>query len=181
MFELFVELIPEAIYFSLFMIFAKGIKEKRLLFIVLTCIEYILLLKAFPYSIYSKIGFFVITYIILKILYKEKSQITDVFILAIASFILIISCALFSIFFITGIFKYKYCTIANRIFIFMFLFIAGYRLNILQKVYKKYWNRNDKEKKKIKSLTFRNINIIFFNVMFFIINIGLTFAIYFNK
>lgn len=36
MFELFVELIPEAIYFSLFMIFAKGIKEKRLLFIVLS-------------------------------------------------------------------------------------------------------------------------------------------------
>ena len=181
MFRYFVELLPEAIFFSLFMIYAKGIKERRLLFIALTCIDYILLFKAFPNSIYSKVGFFIVTYILLKVLYKEKAQVTDIFLLAIASFVLIISCALFSIFFILNIFKYEYCTIANRIFLFGFLFIFGYKLNILQKMYKKYWNRNDKVNKKMKSLTFRNINIISFNVMFFLMHIGIAAAAYFNK
>ena len=48
-------------------------------------------------------------------------------------------------------------------------------------MYKKYWNRNDKVNKKMKSLTFRNINIISFNVMFFLMHIGLAGAAYFNK
>lgn len=181
MFEILVELLPEAIFFALFLIFAKGIREKRLLFISLTCIDYLLLFTAFPYSIYSKVGFFIVTYIILKVLYREKSQITDIFLLAIASFVLILSCAAFSTLFIFNILKYEYCTIANRIFLFIILFVFGYKLNYLQKIYKKYWNRNDKEEKKMKSLTFRNINIISFNIMFFIINIGLLFAAYYNK
>ena len=46
MLELFLGQIPEAIFFSLFMIYTKRLKEKRILFTVLMTIEY-LLLKAF--------------------------------------------------------------------------------------------------------------------------------------
>ena len=180
MFKVFIELLPEAIFFSLFMIFAKNLKEKRLLFVMLTCIEYLLLFKAFPFSMYSKIGFFIVTFIILKMLYKEKSQITDVFILAVASIIIIISCAIPSFLVIYNILDYKIYAVITRVIMFSILLVSKNKISNIQKVYKKIWNRNDKVKKKIKSVTFRSANVVIFNIMFFIINCGLMFAIYFN-
>ena len=44
--ELLLGQIPEAIHFALFMIFTKQLKEKRVLFVLLMIIEY-LLLKSF--------------------------------------------------------------------------------------------------------------------------------------
>ena len=170
MFKVFIELLPEAIFFSLFMIFAKNLKEKRLLFVMLTCIEYLLLFKAFPFSMYSKIGFFIVTFIILKMLYKEKSQITDVFILAVASIIIIISCAIPSFLVIYNILDYKIYAVITRVIMFSILLVSKNKISNIQKVYKKIWNRNDKVKKKIKSVTFRSANVVIFNIMFFIIN-----------
>lgn len=181
MFKIFIELLPEAIFFSLFMIFAKNLKEKRILFVLLTCIEYLLLFKAFPFSIYSKIGFFIVTFILLKMLYKEKSQITDVFILAVASIIIIISCAIPSFLVIYNILDYKIYAVITRVIMFSILLVSKNKISNIQKVYKKIWNRNDKVKKKIKSVTFRSANVVVFNIMFFIINCGLMFAIYFNN
>ena len=180
MFKIFIELLPEAIFFSLFMIFAKNLKEKRILFVMLTCIEYLLLFKAFPFSMYSKIGFFIVTFVILKMLYKEKSQITDVFILAVASIIIIISCAIPSFLVIYNILDYKIYAVITRVIMFSILLVSKNKISNIQKVYKKIWNRNDKVKKKIKSVTFRSANVVIFNIMFFIINCGLMFAIYFN-
>ena len=82
--------IPEAIYFALFMIFTKRLDKKQILFTILMIIEYILLFNFTPVTIWSHISYFIITYIILKILYHEKSQITDIFTLGIASMILMI-------------------------------------------------------------------------------------------
>lgn len=53
--EILLGQIPEAVYFSLFLIFTKEIKEKRILFTSLMIIEYLLLLYVFPYSIWSHI------------------------------------------------------------------------------------------------------------------------------
>lgn len=181
MFEIFIEQLPEAIFFSLFMILAKNIKEKRALFIALTSVEYILLLKVFPFSIYSHVGFFIITYIILKMLYKEKSQITDVFILGIASIVIMLSCIIPSFLIINNIVDYKIYAIITRIFMFFLLFAFKNKIKNIQKIYKKIWNRNDKIKKKIKSTTFRSANIVIFNIMFFILNLCMLFAIYFNN
>ena len=64
---------------------------------------------------------------------------------------------------------------------FTFLFIFKDKLNKIQKMYKKLWNRNDKEKNKIKSLTFRSINLVLFNIMFYIINLGMIYAIFTRK
>ncbi len=180
-FRILVELLPEALFFSLFMILAKNIKEKRFLFIFLTCLEYLLLFKAFPFSIYSKVGFFIITFIILKMLYREKSQITDVFLLGIASIIIIISCFIPSFLIIFELVDYKIYAVITRIIMFLVLYIFKTNFSVIQKTYKKLWNRNDTIKKKIKSTTFRSANIFIFNFMFFIINCGLAFAIYFNN
>lgn len=178
MLELFLGQIPEAIFFALFMIFAKGLKEKRLLFTILMIIEYLLLLYSFPYNWLFHICFMVTTFIILKVLYKEKSQITDVFLLLIGYIILgitsIISWLLFN-------FNMSLVAIFNRIIIFTFIFILNKKLYKIQNIYKFLWNRNDRIKKKIKSTTFRALNIVVFNISFVLINLCMLYAIYYNS
>jgi hypothetical protein len=166
MLELLIGQIPEAIYFALFMIFVKGLKEKRLIFTILMVLEYVLLLYAMPFSIYAHVGFFVVTYILLKILYKEKAQIIDVFTLGIASVILIAFSIVFSIPKLLFPIDYIYCVVCCRIALFLMLILLNNRLNVIQKVYKKLWNRNDKVEKKIKTTTFRSINLVLFNILF---------------
>lgn len=82
--------IPEAIYFALFMILVKNIKEKRVLFTILMILEYVVLKLAFPFNMWFQVTYTFMTYIILKILYKEKSQIIDIFTFSIGSIILIL-------------------------------------------------------------------------------------------
>lgn len=180
MLELLLGQIPEAIYFALFMIFVKDLKEKRLLFTILMVIEYTLLLHAMPYSIYAHVGFFITTYILLKILYKEKAQIIDVFTLGIASVILMAFSVVFSIPKLLFPINYTYCVVCCRVALFLFLFLLNHKLNVIQKTYKNFWNRNDNVKKKIKTTTFRSVNLVIFNIMFYVMNICLIFAIYFN-
>lgn len=184
MLEVLLGQIPEAIYFALFMIFTKRIKEKRILFVMLMICEYILMLKVMPYSVYGRIGYFVISYITLKVLYKEKAQITDIFTLAIASIILIILSAIPSFIFLNNMGNmtiYIIYIILTRILIFGFLFIFNKKLCNIQLLYKKFWNRNDKVKLKMKSATFRSLSVVIFNIMFYIINIGVAFALFIRK
>lgn len=184
MLEVLLGQIPEAIYFVLFLIFTKKIKEKRILFIILMTLEYLLTINAMPYSVYGRIGYFVMSYITLKILYKEKAQITDVFTLAIASFILMIICIIPSFIFLNNMGNmtiYIMYICLTRILFFTFLFIFKNKLYKIQFLYKKLWNRNDKTKKKIKSTTFRSLSLVIFNIMFYIINIGLAFALFIRK
>ena len=180
MLELFLGQIPEAIFFALFMIFAKGIKEKRILFVILMIAEYLLLKYSFPYSWFFQIGYMITTFVTLKVLYKEKSQITDIFLLLIAYIIMIASCAILYFIIWATTNNYIVYVILHRLFLILFLFIFNKRLINLQKIYKKFWNRNDKVKKKIKSVTFRGINIVAFNIIFFTINAGMVYAIYYN-
>ena len=73
--------IPEAIFFALFLVFSKQLKEKRRLFTKFMCIEYILIMALFPFSWMFHILYTVMTFLTLKVLYKDKAQITDIFIL----------------------------------------------------------------------------------------------------
>lgn len=181
MLEILIGQIPEAIYFSLFMIFTKNLKSKRILFTALMVIEYLLCLNSMPYDMVSHVLFFIMSYLTLKILYKEKSQITDIFTLGIASIVLIIINLIlyFSIYNVIN--NYIVYVTIDRIFLFIFVFLLKNKLNFIQNIYKKYWNRNDKIKKKMKSTTFRCLNLVFFNLMFYIINIAMLYCIYVNS
>lgn len=181
MLKLLIGQIPEAIFFSLFMIYAKGLKEKRVLFTILMVIEYLLLKYIFRYNWLFQICYMITTFLMLKILYKEKCQITDIFTFTIASIFLIISSAVFSLLSIFNIFSQTICVIMNRIFIFTMLYLFKDKLYVIQKLYKRMWNRNDKTNTKMKSITFRGLNLVIFNIIFYIINLGMIFAIYFNS
>lgn len=176
--ELLLGQIPEAIHFALFMIFTKQLKEKRVLFVLLMIIEYLLLKSFIKFSMWFQMAYTAFTYVILKVLYKDKAQITDVFTFTIASIVLIF----------VSLISFGACkgdmiagSVVNRIILIIFFIFSYEKLPNIQKIYKKFWNRNDKEKKKMKSATFRSMNVVIFNAIFYIINLGMVYAIYYNS
>ena len=92
--EIFLGQIPEAIFLALFMIFAKALQKKRVLYVAIMVVEYVLLLNIFPYNWYFHISLTVMTFLTLKVLYREKSQVTDIFILLIAYLVLMVTSAI---------------------------------------------------------------------------------------
>ena len=179
--EILIGQLPEALYFALFMIFAKRLDSKRITFCVIMMLDYILLLKAFPFSIWSRILYVATSFILLKILYGKRAQITDVFTMGIASIgIMIVSLLSYLLFtFVTK--DYILTGILNKLVLFDLLFIFKDKLYNIQLLYKKFWNRNDKIKKPMKSITFRCLNLVIFDVMFYVIHLGILFCIWFNN
>lgn len=181
MLELLLGQIPEAIYFALFMIFTKELKSKRILYVVLMVAEYLLLKHLIVYNIWFQIAYTIAQFIILKILYKEKAQITDIFAFAIASAVLIlISFISYFVMWIT-LNNYYIAVILCRILLFTFLIVFHKKLCKIQKLYKLLWNRTDKKPIKMKSTTFRAVNLVIFNIMFYIINLGMIFTLFIGR
>ena len=176
---LLLEKVCEALYFSLFLIIGKNLKERRLLFITIMVLEYLALTSILQFNIWIQIIYTFMSFVNLKVLYRDKAQITDIFLFAAASIILILisfTCGMLQIAFVV---KYQLLLIINRIILFIVLFLIR---NKIYKIYAKYYNNwNRHSNNKIRSLTLRNISIITFNVMFCIINIGLIYAIFTGK
>ena len=158
--EILLGQLPEALYFAIFIILSKNLKSKRLLFIILNVIEYILLFSTFPFSIWPHVLYFIISYIILKLMYKERAQITDIFTLGIASLLTIIISI--PTYFVVSAFT-TYTIIGNiiqKLVLFIALYLLRRQLPKIQNLYKKFWNRNDKIPKHMKSTTFRALNVV---------------------
>lgn len=179
-FLIFLEKVLEAVYFSIFLIKGKDLKEKRLLFIGLMIFQYLALKIFIKYNIWFQISYIIITYIDLKVLYREKTQITDIFLFMVASFILIILSIVSYIIVQKTINIYLVALILNRILLFLTLFLIRNKIKIYYKKFYSLWNKH-KNPNKIRSLTLRNISIIVFNLMFYIINICMVIAFnYYN-
>lgn len=178
--EILLGQVPEAIYFALFLILAKNVKINKVAFTLLCVLEYLLAFNILRYTIFSHIVFVVLVYCLLKIFYKEKCQITDIFTLGIASLLLMFTSI--PIYFIVWktVNNYLAFVIIHRIVLVIIMFLLRNKLYSIQKLYKKLWNRNDGMKKKMKSATFRSLNLVVFNVMFYIINIA-TLYIFFTR
>lgn len=166
--EIILGQLPEAVYFAIFMILVKGLKEKRFIFTISMVIEYLLVLNILPYSIWSYVLYFILSFLLLKILYKDKSNVTDIFTMGIASISLVITSAL-SYFITLG--NMISCTIVNRIILFVMLYVFRHKLYHINKLYNRLWNRG-KHSYKMKSTTFRALNLVIFNLSFVIINLG---------
>lgn len=172
--------IPEPVYFSLFLIIGKNIKEKRLLLTGIMIVQYLLLMHIFPFNVWFQLIYTFMSFVNLKVLYKEKAQVTDLFLFAIASLILILTSAFcYGIIYIT-IRKYIWVLITNRILIFILLYFGKNKIRSLYKKFCSLWNRHNNPNK-IRSLTLRNISIITFNLMFWFINLGMIFFLTYLK
>ena len=174
------EKVLEAVYFSIFLIIGKNIKNKKLLFIGIMVFEYLMLKHFIRYSVYFQLAYTFMTYVTLKVLYKEKAQITDIFLFTAASLILIaISMMSYGIVYIT-VHKYFIALILNRILLFSTLYFTRHHIRRLYKKFCSLWNRHNIPNT-IKSLTLRNISIIIFNLMFCLINFGMIFFLTYLK
>lgn len=160
--------IPEVLYFTLFMIFTKNLKDKKFIYFGLMLIQYVILMNLLPYNVWFQLIYTFMSFVILKILYKEKAIITDIFMFAISSILLIITSVVsyMIVYYTIGIYAVAY--ILNRILMFGLLFIFKNKLNVIYKKLNNVWNR--KSNSKVRSLTVRNISVIVFNVMFYVIN-----------
>lgn len=159
-------MLPDAVYFTMSLIVAKNIKEKRWILFLLICISYAGLVMITRYNTMCYFLFIFILYGILMIIYKDRTQITDVFLIVFSAVylsILSIVC-----YFATD--NYIVSTILNRILLFLPFIGKKY----IRKLYVKYnnsWNRNDAVKRKIKSITLRIISVVSFCSMIYFINL----------
>ena len=166
--SIFLGLIPEVLYFILFLSYAKELKGKKIRFFLLTLVAYFCCMLIIQYQLVYYILFVCLLYMIMKILYKSKVQIVDVFLIMCASaYLTILS---FLIYFSYDAISYWICYVTNRILLFL-PFIFRNRFNSLYKKYYSFWNRDYTHKKAIKSITLRNISLIAINCIIFIINI----------
>ena len=62
--EIILGQIPEAVYFAVFMILVKGLKTRRFTFIISMIIEYLLILNVLPYSIWSYVLYFILSFLV---------------------------------------------------------------------------------------------------------------------
>ena len=169
--------VPEPVYFSLFLIIGKNIKEKRLLLTGIMLVQYLLLMHIFPYNIWFQLIYTFMSFVNLKVLYKEKAQVTDVFLFTAASIILVITSILcYGLIYIT-IRQYIWVLITNRILIFAILYFGRDKIKNSYKKFCTLWNRHNNPNK-IRSLTLRNISIIIFNLTFWTINLCIAISVF---
>lgn len=178
--ELLLGQIPEALFFSLFIIIGKDLKEKRILFTCLMILQYFILANVFPYDMLFRIIYTAVVFLNLKALYGEKAQVTDIFLFAASLVILLVFTFPFLLLNLVINNVYIVCAI-SKICLFLFLFLIRKHIRKLYVKFFKHWNRNDLEKRKIKSLTLRNASIVAFNILFYVTNILLVYLYIFVK
>ena len=143
--------VPEALFFSLFLILCKDLKEKRALFAFLMYVEFVILKVFISYDVWFQIIYTFMTFLILKMLYKDKAQITDIFAFAAASILLIIIGALsyMLVYYTVGIYAVAY--ILNRLLLFGVLYLLRNKLKVWYKKFMNLWQKKMlKEKQKMK-------------------------------
>lgn len=173
-------LVPDVLYFTLFLIFTKNLKEKRLKLFLLISISYFLCILVQMWQFIFYMLFMICIYLSLKLLYKRKTQIIDIFVIGISYLWQTILSGILLICLKNNILNYYILYVIIRIILFM-PFIFKDKFNLLYKKYCKFWNRNDKEKRPIKSVTLRNISLILFNSLIFVLNLTIINIINFYK
>lgn len=159
-------MLPDTIYFTMSLIIAKNIKEKRTILFFLICISYAVLVMLTRYNTMCYFLFIFILYGIMMVIYKDKAQMIDIFLIVFSAIYLSILSVI--CYFITD--NYIINTILNRVLLFLPFLGKKY----IHKLYIKYnnsWNRNDAVKRKIKSVTLRIISVVLFCSMIYFIDL----------
>ena len=163
MVSLLMGMLPEVLYFTLSICFIKDIKKQRLKLFSLLVIGYIVLIMVCRFQLLFYLGYIVYVYIVLKKLYKSK--IIDLFIVSVVSaYLTLMSFISFKL-----IDTYMLAYLINRLMLFIPIFILNYKLNDFYNVYYRLWDRH--EGNKVKSITIRNISLVFVNILIVIFNV----------
>ena len=153
-------LIPEFLYYYLYLTRIKELKKHIIIFGILTFINYFVSMLLTRHSFIMYVIFDTVEYLILKLLYKDKTCITDFFLLLfIEIYMLIISAICYYL-----IPNYILAFIVNRVLLFVPLIFIK-KIKLIYKKYRNMWNRNDNKLNSIKSLTLRNASLLLMNIL----------------
>lgn len=160
--------ILQPIYFSLFMFYTKEIKNKRLLFITIMILETLILRCGL--KIYEGINFELLysisMYVVMKLLYENKTRITDLIIFIISVIFQGIVSVLCVLIIGTDIFS----IIISSVLLIIVTYFLKHKLPAINNFFNKFWNRHT-NKKVLKSVTIRGlssvITIVTFLLMYF--------------
>lgn len=156
-------ILPEAIYITLFLIFAKNLKTKRLILFGLILLSYIVLSIFLAFSVWFHVLYTASIYFITWLLYR--SELIDIFLVSLSILTIAISgCVCYFL-----IPNYWIGAIVNRLGLFLFVYFSRTVLRKFYLLYCNVWNR--KPNSKIKSLTVRNISCVTLNLMLSALNI----------
>lgn len=160
-------MLPEIIYFTLSVLYIRNKKEKQIKLFLLIMMAYILCITIIRFKVVNYLIFMIVVHLIQRILYKDTSKI-DIFVFSIpVCYVTMLA----SIILLTkeDYSNYWILFAINRIMLFLpFIFIK--KFNKLYLIYKELWNRNEKEKRRLKSITVRNSSLIILNFLIFSIN-----------
>lgn len=165
-------LIPEVLFLTLFIRNIKNIKNKKVILFITTGFIYFLCLLIKQYVLMYYFLFIILMYINLRILYRNKFQLVDIFIISFATMYLTLVGFITFLFVNNDFSNYYFMYFINRILLFS-IFIFKDKIKIFYSKYYKFWNRNDSIKKLFKSITIRNFSLILINVFILFINIAL--------
>ena len=153
--SLFLGMLPEVLFFTLFIHTFKKDKNVKGLFVFIFALYFIVLkIEKFDFHLY--LLFDVILYLFMKIRYK--SQINDIFIIiTMELYLLIISIIPYFL-----IDNYILSFIINRLLLFS-IFIKKEKLIKIYEKYSVFWNRH--KANKVKSITIRNTTVLTVNIL----------------
>ena len=135
-------------------------------------LAYVLCVLISQYKILYYVAFIFISYLAMKLIYKEKVQIIDIFVFSICLMYLTLISFICSLFTKEDMSNYYIMLVINRITLII-PFVFKNKFNVLYNKYKSLWNRNDKIKRPIKSITLRNVSLILLNSFIFITNLAI--------
>lgn len=170
--NIMVGMLPEVIFFTLFLIYTKDLKTKRKFLFLGILVSYILCIMIRQYIIMYYLIFILSIWLIEKIVYRENTDAIDIFVFTVATVYLSFVGFICSRFLSKDMHNYYFILVFNRIALFI-PFIFRSQFHNLYLKYKKFWNRNDAEKRNLKSISLRNISLIGLNIFIFSINIFL--------
>ena len=144
-----------SVYYCLFISESKKIKNKKIYFIMLTIVDYLIAqnIIKFKLGINADLFLLIVFYVNLKFLYKDKARITDLITFILADTILGIISVI--IYFIFGMNFFS--LIVELTIPILIVILFGNKLNVIDQFYNKFWNRK-RNKVKIKSITVRGFS-----------------------
>lgn len=155
-------LIPETLYFTMFLIYTKDIKERKFTLFILISLAYLVLISLSSYKMLYYLSFVFVIYIILKILYKDKSQKIDIFIISFAFIYVSLLSYICYIFIQKNHDMFYLFYTLDRIFLFV-PFLFKNKFNTFYKRYCLLWNRNNADRT-VKSITLRSVSLVIINI-----------------
>ena len=169
--SLILGILPQALYFVLFLTSIKEIKTKRILFLLLTFFIIAVTVMIIKFNLYLYLLIIPSLYIVMKLLYKKKTQIIDIFIIAIAYGYLSILSYICSFMIKENMNLYWIAYIINNALLFVVILFKKPTIKLYRK-YIQIWNRNPKNR--IRSISVRNVSLISLNVFIIILDAFIT-------